>query len=151
MGYSDTGQKTLEPENKLTNNRTKLSITLYSSVYKFSFWVVDRSHAEVRTEKYLCISVLCTVYVGMCWVGGISPPRCVLLGCYSHASPRGSTALERRVEWTGKEIQRTMDKEVKHHKRNLSEGWIDLRKTYDSVYKKWLTEGLNYWTSQRGL
>ena len=35
-----------------------------------------------------------------------------------------------------------MDKEVKHHKRNLSEGWIDLRKTYDSVYKKWLTEGL---------
>ena len=35
-----------------------------------------------------------------------------------------------------------MHKEVKHDKRNLSEAWIDLRKTYDSVYKKWLTEGL---------
>ena len=35
-----------------------------------------------------------------------------------------------------------MHKEVKHHKWNLSEAWIDLRKTYDSVCKKWLTEGL---------
>ena len=48
-------------------------------------------------------------------------------------------------------LDETIHEEVKHHKRNLSEAWIDLRKACDSVYKKWLTEGLNYWTSQRGL
>ena len=49
-------------------------------------------------------------------------------------------------------VDGTIHEEVKHHKRNLSDqAWIDLRKACDSVYKKWLTEGQNYWTSQRGL
>ena len=30
--------------------------------------------------------------------------------------------------------------EVKQHKRDLAEAWIDLRKAYDSIYKKWLIE-----------
>ena len=42
-------------------------------------------------------------------------------------------------------VDETIHEEVKHHKRNLSEAWINPRMVYDCVYKKWSTEGLKLW------